>query len=140
MAITVMQSNCSQPFTDVLFVFGMDIARVPDVRCNGHTGIGKRKGHCLCLPQFSPGAAMLAVSAISAKTRQLNKIKWKIALSPVFAPVFYHERKGFPVLICTSGIGFPLVPDNTLYGEGDQRIDHAVKKQAGCTVGPRCIG
>src|SRR5687768_17209261 len=100
----------------------MYIITLTNINNNGHTGIGYTKCFRLCFAQLRPFAAtVLTGSATCFEICKLNKIKGK-RIFPLFSPVINHQWKTGFILLSSSSITLPLVPDCTSDLKLDDRM------------------
>src|SRR6218665_402692 len=97
-----MQCPSRQTFTNGLFIPGMNIILVSNIRSNNHPGMGYSL-HTIPL-RFADHRILAFVG------RYLYKIKGHIRMGKLAAPILYHSWKQAAVLPGILGIGFTLVP------------------------------
>src|SRR5690606_13950543 len=116
------------------FIPRMDIIRFPAVDYYSLTCVWQRKSHGLRFPQFCP-IAVFGFFYRLFKVGQLYPKKWKIPLSPFFTPILDHQREYLAVLVCTTSIGFTLIPECSFDAKRNYWFQHAMVKTGGPTIG-----
>ena len=127
LSVRLRQRVERQTQAHILLIARMNVYRVANVDRDGHAGIRQRSGAALSIAQTGPVAFGERIGV--AVVGQLDEVKGKVALFPVFAPVANHAGKENGVASGVIGVRFALVPDCAANREGNQGADHAVVKR-----------
>ena len=127
---------------ECLLIRRMNIRMVADVDGHRHSGVRNVQRCGLYFPQHCPVAVgRLTVlpevihetdpRGMAFKCGKLDKNERHGRVMPFCAPVFDQQREQCHVVLISSGVGFPLIPDHALDRINGPRGDHGVVKSCG---------
>ncbi len=117
---------------NVLFVLRVDVVGRTNFVDDGHAGVGEFvEGEGLCILEFGPGRGHPRGIDRLEEIGQLDKVERHRRIAPFVPPVLDHGREDGLVLLGAVAVGFALVPDCPLDGEGCPGSNHLVVNRSG---------
>ena len=130
-AIVLSQSPKGEPLADIPLVLGMDIPRLPNIgKIHGHRDASVRDGEGLELrhANLRPAIATRGIISRGKSSRQLDKVKGKVAFTPSRPPAPDQGAQLQVISFALIAIGFALIPDRPLNSITGQRMNLPVKE------------
>ncbi len=120
LSVCQLSGSKSQPVSDIVFIYRMQIERISYIDCHSHCRVGQIQGLQLSFPYPAPAVSFdrrLGIYRFEIGSCTYTKGKSPI---PHFSPIRNHPgEQGSIFFSRAAGVKFSLIPDDSLYTQRD---------------------